>query len=157
MPADIWILACTLAEILGGRSLFEDLPDPDLALGEIVCTLGKPPQPIWESWENRHIFFREDGSRARRSMRGHSAGSRPLVKRIAETRKDGEDFEEAEKNALVKMMRGMLAWEPHGRSRIEDVVCSEWMEQYGKPAIAIMERKKVESTCSENGEASATA
>lgn len=63
---------------------------------------------MWGVWRDRYQFFLEDGSRSSSSRQRHFAGLRPLQRRIAETREGGEDFDEAEKEALEAMLAGML-------------------------------------------------
>ncbi|KAL8824482.1 MAG: hypothetical protein Q9170_008140 [Blastenia crenularia] len=153
MPADIWTLACTLFEVLGKSTLFEAFGgDPDTVVKEMVSALGKPDEPWWSAWQNRDKFFREDGSWVP-SPRGYERKSRALEERIAKTRRKGEDFDEAEKDALVKMMAGMLKWAPEDRVKIEDVLSSEWMERYGKPAIAALSQEPVVDTTPKADEA----
>ncbi|KAL8655968.1 MAG: hypothetical protein Q9210_000565 [Variospora velana] len=136
MPADIWTLACTVFEILGRGTLFEDFADPDFVMGQTVSVLGMPPDHMWTAWHGRSKFFLEDGSRSPNSRRGHSAGSRPLRQKIAKARGSGEGFHEGEEEALEAMLAGMLRWDPQERAQIEDVIQSEWMQRFGKPAVA---------------------
>ncbi|KAL8722458.1 MAG: hypothetical protein Q9225_001080 [Loekoesia sp. 1 TL-2023] len=152
MPADIWTVACTLFEVLGDGALFEAWSrDPDRIISEMVSALGKPDESWWKLWQNREKFFREDGSWLP-SPRGYERKSRPLEERISGMREDGENFGEAEKDTLVKMMAGMLKWDPEERSKIEDVVHSEWMELYGKPSIMALEHEADNRTLLQNGE-----
>ena len=136
-PADIWTLGCTLVNIVGIKSLFEGFaPDSDDVMAEIVSALGKPPDRWWNLWEKRHEFFKEDGSWSVSPERCHDSVSRSLEWRVKSRMKRGnEEPEPAELKALLEMLHGMLAWEPAYRWRIVDVVKSEWMEKYGKPAV----------------------
>ncbi|KAL9022402.1 MAG: hypothetical protein Q9185_000443 [Variospora sp. 1 TL-2023] len=138
MPADIWALACAIFEILGDRVLFECWPDPDATLTEIVSAIGQPSETLWKAWQNRHEHFNEDGS-WKPSKRGRARMSRPLDVRIAQMRRGDQGFTEAEQDALLQLLKGMLTWDPEERFTIADVVQSEWMEKFGKPAIATPE------------------
>lgn len=137
MPADIWALACAIFEILGDRVLFECWPDPDATLTEIVSAIGQPSETLWKAWQNRHEHFNEDGS-WKPSKRGKARMSRPLDVRIAQMRRGDQGFTEAEQDALLQLLKGMLTWDPEERLTIADVVHSEWMEKFGKPAIATL-------------------
>ncbi|KAL8758694.1 MAG: hypothetical protein Q9184_003851 [Pyrenodesmia sp. 2 TL-2023] len=136
MPADIWTLACTIFEILGESTLFEGfLPDADTTMREVVSALGKPPKTLWTTWDGRHEYFHEDGSWVS-SPRGYPRSSRPLDMRISQMGRAGdENFTQAEQDALLQLLRGMLTYDPQERFTIADVVGSEWMEKFGKPAI----------------------
>lgn len=138
MPADIWTLACTLFEVLGDSHLFEGFcPDEDAVMCEHVSALGKPSEDWWKAWENRGMYFNEDGSWVP-APRRHSPKSRPLEMRIAQMGRGGDEgFTKAEQDALLRLLKGMLAYDPKERFKIVDVVHSEWMEKFGRPAMAV--------------------
>ncbi|KAL8766365.1 MAG: hypothetical protein Q9209_006835 [Squamulea sp. 1 TL-2023] len=142
-PADNWTLACTLVEILGRSSLFEGMmPDPHDVMAEIVSALGKPPEALWRAWKKRYEFFDEEGNWEIKPPRRHASFSRPLEMRIeSRMRAYGGNLRDEEKDALARMLRGMLMYEPAGRWTIEDVVKCEWMERYGKPAIDALDER----------------
>ncbi|KAI4256774.1 MAG: hypothetical protein L6R42_006032 [Xanthoria sp. 1 TBL-2021] len=134
---DIWTLACTLVKILGRSPLFGGAcPDADDVMAEIISALGLPPPEIWTSWAQRAEFFDDDGNWDIKPPRRHASFSRPLEQRIAHRMKAyGGNLTEEEKEALARMLRGMLAYEPERRWTIERVLGCEWMEGYGRPAI----------------------
>ncbi|KAL8724109.1 MAG: hypothetical protein Q9181_006980 [Wetmoreana brouardii] len=137
MPADIWTLGCTLVNIVGKKALFEGwAPDNDDVMAELVSAFGKPPDSWWQAWHKRHEFFLEDGSWSVSPDRRHDNVSRSLEWRVTTRMKRGnEGADEGEVKAMLEMLKGMLAWDPQDRWRIEDIVHSEWMEEFGKPAI----------------------
>ncbi|KAL8687310.1 MAG: hypothetical protein Q9218_006477 [Villophora microphyllina] len=143
-PADIWALACTLVEIMGRKVLFETyFCDNDDVMAEIISCMGMPPESVWKAWEKRGEFFTEDGEWQLNEAREQNLDGvfRTLEWRIeSRTKRDGVSLAEEERDAFVQMLRGMLACEPHKRWRIEDVVRSEWMEKYGKPAIEAQDK-----------------
>lgn len=51
----------------------------------------------------------------------------------------GGNLTEEEKEALARMLRGMLAYEPEERWTIERVLGCEWMERYGRPAVEALD------------------
>lgn len=153
MPADIWTLACTLVEIIGAGTLFEGwFPDEDDVMAEIVSALGKPPEPWWEAWHKRHDFFLEDGSWSVKPGRVKDGKSRDLEWRVSYRTQGHSDLTEDEKHAFVQMLRGMLAYDPDERSPIEDVIGSEWMQQYGKPALEAHEAEFQRGSTPQTGE-----
>ncbi|KAL8798912.1 MAG: hypothetical protein Q9182_006284 [Xanthomendoza sp. 2 TL-2023] len=132
MPADIWTLACTLVEILGSNTLFVSWNNNlDGIICDMVCALGKPPEGLWNAWEGRHEYFTPDGSCLRK------AEVRTLKRRIERLMggKTGDRMAQEEREALEKMLRGLLAFDPTQRSTIHDVLSSDWMQKYGQPAI----------------------
>jgi hypothetical protein len=60
LAADIWTFGVNLYEVLGERRLFETFTCArDDVLGDVINTLGIPPQRWWDTWANRGEFFRE--------------------------------------------------------------------------------------------------
>ncbi|KAI4234761.1 MAG: hypothetical protein LQ352_008152 [Teloschistes flavicans] len=161
MPADIWTLACTLVEIMGDGVLFETFfCDNDEVIAEIISCLGIPPEPVWKAWEKRGEFFTEDGEWALNEQREENLDGvfRLLEERIAtSTKRDGVSLDDEERDAFVRMLRGMLAYEPQHRWKIEDVVRCEWMAKYGMPAITVLsESDSASSHCISSSAPSST-
>ncbi|KAL8847937.1 MAG: hypothetical protein Q9221_007002 [Calogaya cf. arnoldii] len=138
---DIWTLACTLVEILGNQPLFgTSRPSPDSVMAEHISALGHPPLEIWESWASRYEFFNEKLEWDIKPPRRHAAFSSPLEERLAYRMKSyGANVTEDEKEALGRMLRGMLDWESKARWTIEEVLGCEWMERYGRVAIGALD------------------
>ena len=135
-PADIWTLACSLYEILGERPLFECvLPDVDYIIAEMVSCLGLLPRPWWDAWRARDEFFAEDGSWRTDMSRIHDSKSRPLLLRIQRNGRKDPEFSAVEIESLEKLLRAMLEYEPSKRATIAQIVESDWMVQWGLPAI----------------------
>ncbi|KAK3904347.1 protein kinase [Staphylotrichum tortipilum] len=127
--ADIWTLGVSLYEPLGERVLFETFScDRDDILADIINTLGLPPQRWWDAWANRGI------------SRIYTPAWRPLEQGIwdmgrGETPETCErDVEGGEPKELLALFRGMLAWEPEERWTAEEVVRSEYMVKWARPA-----------------------
>ncbi|KAK9234416.1 protein kinase [Lipomyces kononenkoae] len=60
--SDIWALACTIFEIRAGFQLFEIFSGTSReVLRHMVEILGKFPEPWWSSWEERNVYFDDDG------------------------------------------------------------------------------------------------
>ena len=58
----MWALGCAIFEIRAGSPLFESFFGSDLQiLLQTVRTLGRLPDPWWDSFERRAMWFEEDG------------------------------------------------------------------------------------------------
>ncbi|KAL3480486.1 kinase-like domain-containing protein [Aspergillus californicus] len=135
-PSDIWTLACTLWEIIGQRPLFEGYnPSSDWMIKEHVDTLGKLPCDWWEKWDARERWFTEEAKRMAEGA-GRSLDNR-FVDSIQEPRRGSamEDVGEDEKNALLTMVRGMLAFRPDERLTATEIMESEWMLRWAFPVL----------------------
>ncbi|OBT44955.1 hypothetical protein VE00_04108 [Pseudogymnoascus sp. WSF 3629] len=109
-PIDVWMLGCTLYEILGDRPLFEGfMPDKDHVLAEMVSTLGDLPRHWWNMWEHKTDFFLEDGSWDPDTPRSHSPYSRPLIERLRIMGRGGDpttcEFSQEEMASLEKLLK----------------------------------------------------
>jgi serine/threonine-protein kinase SRPK3 len=62
LAADVWALGCAIFEIRAGCPLFDSFfgSDTDI-LVQTVETLGRLPDPWWGSFEERTLWFEEDG------------------------------------------------------------------------------------------------
>ena len=133
-------LACTLWDILGQRPLFEGLnPSDDWMIKEHVDAMGRLPWHWWRRWAARERWFTEE---ARRKSGGEG---RSLVDRFVGSIQDPrrecamEGVGEAEKSALLAMLRGMLALRPSERLTAMEVVGSEWMRTWALPVLGKIE------------------
>lgn len=134
-PSDIWTLACTLVEILGQRALFEAYnASDDWVIKEHVDALGKLPCDWWHEWAARGHWFTEDAKRKSEDK------SRSFMERFVDSIQDPrqetmDSLEEAEKSALLTMLRGMLTFRPNERLTASEVVESEWMQKWALPVL----------------------
>ncbi|KAK1145750.1 hypothetical protein N8T08_003988 [Aspergillus melleus] len=136
-PSDIWTLACTIWEGLGQRPLFEGFnPSNDWMIKEHVDALGKLPSDWWQAWDARERWFTEEAKR-RAAGAGRTLGTR-FVDSIQDPRQGSamEGIGEAEKSALLAMVKGMLAFRPDERLTAMEVLGSGWMRRWGLPALA---------------------
>lgn len=132
-PSDIWTLACTLWDILGQRPLFEGFnPSDDWMIKEHVDALGKLPCDWWQEWSARERWFTEE---AKRKPEG---AVRPLVNRFVDSIQNPQResaMGEAEKSALLTMLRGMLTFRPSERLTAAEIMGSEWMRKWAMPVL----------------------
>ena len=60
---DQWQMGCLIFELCSGFSLFSSLFDPKMdVLKDIVSMLGKPPDTMWQRWQERDKYFEDDGT-----------------------------------------------------------------------------------------------
>lgn len=138
-PSDIWTLACTVWNTLSSYSPFDPaiFCDEDASLRLQVEALGKLPEEWWEKWDARREYFTEEGDiRWYPGRRAHVATLQWLFeKRMDDMRRryELESMGLDERQALLDMLRWMLAYRPSQRASIGDVLSSRWMTQYAIP------------------------
>lgn len=140
-PADIWTLGVSLYEVLGERTLLETFSgDRDDVIADMVSTCGKLPDRWWNKWWQRKEFFTPDGEWLREIQRIYTPGDRPLGQRLwdmgrGETEETCQwDVQAGEMDALKKLLEGMLMYEPDDRLKAEQLLESEYMVHWAKPA-----------------------
>lgn len=143
-PSDIWTLACTIWEIFGQRRLFDAFrPTADRVTAEQVEVLGILPHEWWEKWDRRLEWFNEEGELDLKpeTSRGHDGVRRTWDLRfdycIQEPRAEAglEIVTEEEKRAFEAMLRPMLKFRPRERATAQQALHSEWMKDWGQPAL----------------------
>lgn len=136
-PSDVWTLACTLWDIIGQKPLFEGFnPSNDWMIKEHVDALGKLPCDWWQEWDARERWFTEEAKRTSEGA-GRSLANR-FVTSVEKPRRGSameEELGEAERTALLTMLRGMLAFRPNERLTAMEIVESEWMLRWALPVL----------------------
>lgn len=132
--SDVWTMACSIWAIIAQRSLFDGfLATEDDITCEQVDTLGMLPAEWWERWETRSSSFTEDGrptsDRPRLSLEDKFEDDVQQPRR----RRGLETPELAERDALLAMLRPMLAFRPEHRCTASQVLRSEWMTKWALP------------------------
>jgi serine/threonine protein kinase len=145
---DIWSLACTIWDIMDSTALFKCGPnDQNVLVADQICALGIEalPQSWREEWESEpsdNDVSPDDGSPLPRRWRPRGTYKMlPLEARF----EDGVQrlrrklnlpaYENDEKEAILSLMRGMLAFKPEDRLCIQGVLESEWMVKWALPAL----------------------
>ncbi|PSR94658.1 hypothetical protein PHLCEN_2v4390 [Hermanssonia centrifuga] len=152
LASDIWALACTIFEIRAGFPLFEPFIGSEADIvKQMVQMLGKPPEPWWNAFEDRQVWFEESGEpkpadvqkRAgvwlpaiRSSIRGQlrDIGTQDEASEVDEGpifEKTGIRLEEKEVELLGDLFEQMLKYRPEDRITIRDVLCHPWFRNYG--------------------------
>ena len=145
--ADIWALGCAIFEIRAGFALFESFLGNEVdILRQMVEMLGRLPDPWWGVFEQRALWFEEDGQpkseqdqeRAGLNVIAHRSSIRAKLLEIGE--QDDSPFEDEgpmiekpwvrlheEEVALLRdLLEKILKYIPEERIRIRDVIRHPW-------------------------------
>lgn len=80
---DKWSLGCTVFEICSGYSLFKMIFNPRIdVLKDMVAMLGKPPEAMWQLWDERQKYFNADGTPKKAVGRQIEVSRYPLLNRV---------------------------------------------------------------------------
>ena len=145
--ADIWTLGCAIFEIRAGFSLFESFIGSDVeVLMQTVEALGRLPDPWWNAFEHRTLWFRDDGQpmseqdqeRAGVLLKAYKTSIRMKLLEVGEQddppygdegpmiEDPGVRLPEEEVDLLVDLLQKMLKYSPEERIRIQDVIRHPW-------------------------------
>ena len=144
-PSDIWALGCTIFEIRAGFPIFETFfGGDDEVLMQTVATLGKLPLPWWNAFENRHLWFDEQGIPKTEELQKvllHTEKT-SIIQKLASIGTDdvppvtGDDgpmmesrgtrLDECEIELLGDLLQKMLRYRPQDRISITDVISHPW-------------------------------
>jgi len=145
--SDIWALGCVLFEIRSGAQLFGDwVGTKDDILRQMVQALGILPEPWWTAWENRCLFFDDDGEPRKTWDDGIVRACKfELNEMIADIGAEDEEDEEPERNCAVMLERNgvkvpeeeasqmkdllgkILKWKPEERISIIEIIDHRWL------------------------------
>ncbi|KAI1771431.1 kinase-like domain-containing protein [Hypoxylon cercidicola] len=149
--ADVWTLGVNLYDVLGDRPLFETVtPDRDTIIGEMISTLGRPPERWWSSWADRPELFAQNEEWRTDFLRICTPVSRRLRQRLwnmgrgktPETCKwdvAGGEFQD-----LEDLLRDMMTFEPADRLTPKQVLASKYMVKWALPAWQRQVERKAE-------------
>jgi serine/threonine-protein kinase SRPK3 len=145
--ADIWALGCAIFEIRTGFALFESFLGSDVdILRQMVETLGRLPDPWWAAFEQRALWFEENGQpkseqdqeRAGVLLKAYRSSIRAKLLEIGKqddppsedegpmNEKPGVRPHEDEIGLLEDLLEKMLKYIPEERIRIQDVIRHPW-------------------------------
>uniref|UniRef100_A0A0W0G6R6 non-specific serine/threonine protein kinase n=1 Tax=Moniliophthora roreri TaxID=221103 RepID=A0A0W0G6R6_MONRR len=145
--SDVWALACTIFEMRAGFPLFESfLGSDDHVLKETVQMLGKLPDPWWNSFGTRHLWFDDHGEpkslelqqQARVLLPAERTSIREKFLSIGvndePTETDdgpmmepyGTKLDETEVELLEDLLEKMLRYQPQDRITMRDVISHPW-------------------------------
>ncbi|KAG5964010.1 hypothetical protein E4U56_002513 [Claviceps arundinis] len=134
--SDIWSLGCVVFELFSNLSLFDRrLTKQEYITAQQVQILGPMPPAWWNKWEARRKWCDEEGRPLRESSKPDTLKRRfqtcvqnPRLERGWDT------LAEDELDALMTLLRSMLAWSPSERLDISGVLRSNWMTHWALPA-----------------------
>ncbi|EAU83726.1 CMGC/SRPK protein kinase [Coprinopsis cinerea okayama7 len=146
--SDVWMLACTLFEIRAGFSLFDSfLRSENLVWRQAVEMLGKLPDPWWNQWDARKVWFAEsDGEPKPEEVQKEEGvllvarkctirdkleliGKKeepPRGKDWPMTEPDETVMEEEEIKLLQDLLQKMLRYRPEERISMAEVIQHPW-------------------------------
>ena len=131
--ADIWSLATTIWEILGMKALFSnEFPPIDEVTAQHVDVLGPMPLGWWKSWDEKTQFFDRDGHalKDREAWPPLDLAFEEFIQKYRRKRPKVGMFGDNEREAILDLMRRMLAFKPGERPTADDVLKSEWMKKW---------------------------
>ena len=136
--SDIWVLACIIFEIRAGYSLITSfLADEETVMRDFVGLFGKLPDPWWNAFEERHIWFHENGqpkspdykSSIRERLQGIGEKDEPPIDEEGPMIEIvGTRLEEVEVELLSDLLEKMFKYNPEERITIQEVVRHPWFE-----------------------------
>ncbi|KPM42259.1 hypothetical protein AK830_g4294 [Neonectria ditissima] len=134
--SDIWSVGCVIFELFAHRSLIDGFLAPqDEITAQQVELQGIMPHEWWGKWKKRTKWYDEAGNPLSNASdiwpwerRFEQWVQNPRQSRNMET--IGED----EWDALLKLLKWMLAWRPNERPDVRRVLESDWMTRWALPA-----------------------
>ncbi|KAG6262497.1 hypothetical protein E4U48_007161 [Claviceps purpurea] len=137
LASDIWSLGCVIFELLSHRTLLDGyfLAPQDYIIAQQVDLQGLMPPLWWSRWEERPKWYSEDGRPLSQACDVWS-WERTFEEWVQNARRHWkmETLAEDEVEALIKLLRCMLAWKPSSRPDTLKVLESEWMTRWALPA-----------------------
>ncbi|KAG6263552.1 hypothetical protein E4U48_006685 [Claviceps purpurea] len=131
--SDIWSLGCVIFELFADSSLFDGFKD-QITIQQVDIQ-GPMPPAWWEKCGVRQEWYEETGKPLRGSSKPYTWRQRfqdwvqdPRLGRKWET------LAEDELDALIELLRCILAWSPSERLDISGVLRSDWMTRWALPA-----------------------
>jgi serine/threonine protein kinase len=143
--SDIWSLACAIWEILGMKFIFSESETQHEIVAQQIDVLGSEGFPeAWRlQWERLQEDDRHTTDGAPPWMRSGEREKWPkletafeeFVQKYRRKRESTGMFEEAETQAILALMRGMLRFRPEERLTMDEVLKSEWMLKWALPQL----------------------
>lgn len=100
---------------------------------EQVDALGMLPPEWWHKWEGRHSRFTEDGKPINRVPYRSWEDSFEQDMQEPRQRKGMPPIEQAERDAVFKMLKSMLKFRSENRSSAKQILECEWMVNWALP------------------------
>ena len=156
--SDVFALACTLFEVRTGRKLFESFDDDaNSHLFTLAVTLGKFPEPWWETWAARKENFEDETDDAGRVVPSKLSPRRIVIdegfpRSISEALAEGlvyevkgrpeslwHDISAREIESFSDLLGKLLRYVPAERISAREALGHEWFKFREQPAPATPE------------------
>ncbi|KAF6808574.1 protein kinase domain-containing protein [Colletotrichum sojae] len=134
--ADVWALGMMIYRVYSRGSILDYCPGEAGVWKSTISMLGKPPQRWWDMWEDKSLYFHEDGE----WISDGEKRTYPLEERVMdwlEKKREG-GMPDEEKEDLLDLLRKVLRWEPEERASATELLKTDWMKKWGVPALEAM-------------------
>nr|POE67015.1 isoform 2 of srsf protein kinase 2 [Quercus suber] len=134
--SDIWTLGCVIFELFAHRSLIDGILTPqDEITAQQVHLQGLMPSEWWDRWEKRSKWY-DDAGKPLSNASDIWSWERRFEHWVQNPRSSNDmgTFDDQEWDALLKLLKWMLAWKPSDRPDVKQVLETEWMTNWALPA-----------------------
>jgi serine/threonine-protein kinase SRPK3 len=150
--SDVWALGCLTFELCAGYTLFKALFNPRQdVMKDMVAMLGKPPDKIWNAWEERSNYFDSDGNPSKRTEHSIIVQPYPLNDRIRDmawlypadgrkvdfSQRNQSSLETTEQAQMHDFLSKVFVFEPISRISVRDALAH--------PFLALMNFSRIQS------------
>lgn len=120
--------------------IIEAVDIDDSILADMICLLGKPPKRWWDMWEEKNLYFEEDGEWITGEHMRHHPGYVLLEERMRDWLRDSREgnITDEETEDLLDLLRQTFKWEPEERASATELLKTDWMKKWGVPALEAM-------------------
>ena len=140
--SDVWALGCLTFELCAGYTLFKALFNPRQdVMKDMVAMLGKPPDQIWNVWQERSNYFDSDGNPLQSTQHSIVVRPYPLYDRVRDMAwlypADGRKFdfnkrersgiETSEQAQMYDFLSKVFVFEPISRISVTDALAHPFL------------------------------
>ena len=140
--SDVWALGCLTFELCAGYTLFKALFNPRQdVMKDMIAMLGKPPDKIWNGWEERPNYFDSDGNPIQRTEHSIMVQSYPLYDRIRDmawlypadgrkvdlSQRNRSRLETTEQAQMYDFLSKVFVFEPRSRISVTDALAHPFL------------------------------
>ena len=140
--SDMWALGCLTFELCAGYTLFKALFNPRQdVMKDMIAMLGKPPDKIWNGWEERPNYFDSDGNPIQRTQHSIIVQSYPLYHRIRDmawlypadgrkvdlSQRNRSRLETTEQAQMYDFLSEVFVFEPRSRISVTDALAHPFL------------------------------
>ncbi|KAK8136982.1 protein kinase domain protein [Apiospora sp. TS-2023a] len=134
---EIWTLGCVIFELVGNYLQSNPswcVPDEEV-IAQLVELQGIMPPEWWAQWKERPDWF-DEADRSLRNPASITSWDRWFEECVQSPRRGNgwETMGADERDALLGLLRWMLAWKPGDRPDVMQVLEAEWMTRWALPA-----------------------